>query len=138
MISPIKPSYDYLIVGAGFFGAICAHELTKKDYKVLVIEKRDHIGGNCYTKNEKCPNCHTATRKEKLTGATFQLKVFSEHEECRVCLEPGLSRRCCNNYYCDSCYYKLPTCRSCGSQVGHVGDENKNKFLYTKTFCSLS
>lgn len=84
---------------------------------------------HCYTKNEKCPNCHTATRKEALTGATFQLKVFSEHEECRVCLEPGLSRRCCNNYYCDNCYYKLPTCRSCGSQVGHIGDDNKNKFL---------
>lgn len=80
---------------------------------------------HCYTKNEKCPNCGVPTRQEKLTGATFQMKIFSEHEECRVCLEPGLQRRCCNNYYCDSCYYKLPTCRSCGAQVGHVGDENK-------------
>ena len=44
--------YDYLIVGAGFFGAICAHELTKKGKKVLVIEKRSHIGGNAYTRDD--------------------------------------------------------------------------------------
>lgn len=43
--------YNYLIVGAGFYGAICAHELTKLGHKVCVIENRDHIGGNCYTKN---------------------------------------------------------------------------------------
>ena len=41
--------YDYVIVGAGFFGAICAHELNKKGKKVLVVEKRSHIGGNCFT-----------------------------------------------------------------------------------------
>jgi UDP-galactopyranose mutase len=41
--------YDYVIVGSGFFGSICARELTDAGYKCLVIEKRDHIGGNCYT-----------------------------------------------------------------------------------------
>ena len=41
--------YDYVIVGAGFFGSICAYELNKQGYKCLVIEKRDHIGGNCFT-----------------------------------------------------------------------------------------
>lgn len=44
--------YDYLIVGAGFFGAVCAHELKKKGKSVLVVEKRNHIGGNAYTRNE--------------------------------------------------------------------------------------
>ncbi|MCG3813615.1 UDP-galactopyranose mutase [Photobacterium damselae] len=43
--------YDYLIVGAGLFGSVCAHELKKKGKKVLVIDKRDHIGGNIYTEN---------------------------------------------------------------------------------------
>jgi len=43
--------YDYVIVGSGFFGATCAHELTKAGKKVLVIEKRNHIGGNCHTKD---------------------------------------------------------------------------------------
>jgi UDP-galactopyranose mutase len=50
--------YDYLIVGAGFYGSICAHELTKAGKKVLVIDNRDHIGGNCYTKNRDGINVH--------------------------------------------------------------------------------
>lgn len=41
--------YDYLIVGSGFFGSICAYELKKNGYKVCVIETRNHIGGNCYS-----------------------------------------------------------------------------------------
>jgi UDP-galactopyranose mutase len=56
-MSQTKP-YDYLIVGAGFFGSICAHELQKRGKKVLVIEKRDHIGGNCYTENRNDINVH--------------------------------------------------------------------------------
>jgi len=43
--------YDYLIVGAGLFGAVCAHELNKKGKKILVVEKRNHIAGNVYTEN---------------------------------------------------------------------------------------
>ena len=50
--------YDYLIVGSGLYGAICAYELNKKGYKVLVIEKRDHIAGNIYTKKEEGINVH--------------------------------------------------------------------------------
>ncbi|MDY3548045.1 UDP-galactopyranose mutase [Riemerella anatipestifer] len=50
--------YDYLIVGAGLFGSIVAYELTKKGYRCLVIEKRDHIGGNCYTENIEGINVH--------------------------------------------------------------------------------
>jgi UDP-galactopyranose mutase len=42
--------YDFLIVGAGFFGSIFAYLANKSGKKCLVIDKRDHIGGNCYTK----------------------------------------------------------------------------------------
>ena len=42
--------YDYLIVGAGLFGAVFAHEMKKKGKSCLVIDRRDHIGGNVYTK----------------------------------------------------------------------------------------
>lgn len=42
--------YDYLIIGSGLYGAVCAYELTKKGKKCLVLEKRNHIGGNIYTK----------------------------------------------------------------------------------------
>jgi UDP-galactopyranose mutase len=50
--------FDYLIVGSGFFGSICAYELNKKGYKVCVIESRNHIGGNCYTSNRKGIHVH--------------------------------------------------------------------------------
>ena len=42
--------YDYLIVGAGLFGSVFAHEAKKAGKKVLVIDKREHTGGNIYTK----------------------------------------------------------------------------------------
>jgi UDP-galactopyranose mutase len=43
--------YDYLIVGAGLFGATCAQQLCEQGKRVLVIDKRPHIAGNCYTDN---------------------------------------------------------------------------------------
>ena len=50
--------YDYLIVGAGLFGAVFAHEATKKGKKCLVIDKRDHIAGNIYTEKVEGINVH--------------------------------------------------------------------------------
>lgn len=50
--------YDYLIVGAGLFGAVFAHEAKQKGKKCLVIEKRDHIAGNVYTKSVEGVNVH--------------------------------------------------------------------------------
>lgn len=41
--------YDYLVVGAGLFGAVFAHEMAGRGKKLLVIDKRKHIGGNIYT-----------------------------------------------------------------------------------------
>ena len=45
----MKKNYDYLIVGAGLFGATAAHELHKRGYKVLVVEKRKNVAGAIYT-----------------------------------------------------------------------------------------
>ena len=50
--------YDYLIVGAGLFGAVCARELTDKGKKCLVIDRRDHIAGNIYTEKVEGINVH--------------------------------------------------------------------------------
>lgn len=50
--------YDYLIVGSGLFGSVCARELTDEGYSVYVIEKRSHIGGNVYTENIEGINIH--------------------------------------------------------------------------------
>ncbi len=50
--------YDYLIVGAGLYGAVFAHEAIKAGKKCLVIDKRDHIGGNIYCENVDGINVH--------------------------------------------------------------------------------
>jgi outer membrane protein assembly factor BamA len=50
--------YDFLIVGSGLFGSVFAHEATKAGKKCLIIEKRNHIGGNCYTENIDKINIH--------------------------------------------------------------------------------
>ncbi|MBQ4776530.1 UDP-galactopyranose mutase [Pectobacterium versatile] len=50
--------YDYLIVGSGLFGATCAYELSRKKNKVLVIDKRDHIGGNIFTEENNGIHVH--------------------------------------------------------------------------------
>lgn len=54
----MSKKYDYLIVGAGLFGATFAHEMTKKGKKCLVIDRRNHIGGNIYCENVLGINVH--------------------------------------------------------------------------------
>ena len=51
-------NYDYLVVGAGLFGATFAYEAMKRGKSVLVIDKRSHIAGNIYTKEEDGINVH--------------------------------------------------------------------------------
>ena len=50
--------YDYLIVGSGLFGAVFAHEAREKGRRCLVLERRDHIGGNVYTYRRDGINIH--------------------------------------------------------------------------------
>ena len=50
--------YDYLIVGSGLFGATFAYEMTKIGKKCLVIERRNHLGGNIYCENVLDINVH--------------------------------------------------------------------------------
>ncbi len=50
--------YDYLIVGAGLFGCVFAHEATKQGKKCLVIDRRDHTGGNIHCDNIEGINVH--------------------------------------------------------------------------------
>lgn len=75
--------YDYLIVGSGFFGSICAYELNKKGYKCLVLEKRNHIGGNCFTEKRHDINVHIYgphifhTSNEKVWNWINQFTTFN-------------------------------------------------------------
>ena len=50
--------YDYLIVGSGLFGSVFAYEVTKRGKKCLVIDKRNHLGGNVFCENIEGINVH--------------------------------------------------------------------------------
>lgn len=50
--------YDYVIVGSGLYGAVLAYELNKAGKNVIVVEKRNHIGGNVYTDNVNGVHVH--------------------------------------------------------------------------------
>lgn len=54
----MKKEYDYLIVGAGLFGSVFAHEVSKKGKKCLIIDKRNHTGGNVFCENIEGINVH--------------------------------------------------------------------------------
>ena len=68
--------YDYLVVGAGLFGAVFARQATDAGKKVLVIDKRDHIAGNVYT--EQVEGIHIY---EKL------IKGYTQKQWGRPCTE---------------------------------------------------
>lgn len=87
--------YDYLIVGSGLFGAISAYELTKKGYKCLVIEKRNHIGGNCYTEEIEGINVHKYgahifhTNDKRIWNYVNDLVEFNRYTNSPVAINNG-------------------------------------------------
>lgn len=54
----MKSIYDYLIVGSGLFGAVFAHEASKRNKTCFVIDKRSHLGGNIFCKDIENINVH--------------------------------------------------------------------------------
>jgi hypothetical protein len=48
-------------------------------------------------------------------------------EECRRCLEDGIFRRCCDNWYCNDCYYRIGECPSCGANTASAGQKKKEE-----------
>lgn len=54
----MRKHYDYLIVGTGLFGSVFSHEMRKKGKRCLVIDKRNHIAGNIYTKEVRGIQVH--------------------------------------------------------------------------------
>ena len=73
--------YDYLIVGAGLYGAVFANEAAKKGKKCLVVEKRDHIAGNIYTKEMDGINVHVYGAQHFHTSDKFIWEYINEFAE---------------------------------------------------------
>jgi len=82
--------YDYLIVGAGLFGAVFAREMNKKGKKCLVIDKRNHIGGNVYTKEMEGINVHQYgahifhTSNKEIWDYINEFAEFNRYTNCPV------------------------------------------------------
>ena len=82
--------YDYLIVGAGLFGAVFAHEAKKKGKTVLVIDKRSNIAGNIYTENVGGINVHKYgahifhTNNTKVWNYISQFATFNRYTNSPV------------------------------------------------------
>lgn len=82
--------YDYLIVGSGLYGAVCANDLKNKGYKCLVLEKRGHIGGNVYNEVIDGINVHKYgahifhTSDEEVWEYINQFAKFNNYINCPV------------------------------------------------------
>ena len=82
--------YDYLIVGSGLFGATFAYEMTKCGKTCLVIEKRKHIGGNCYTEDWDGIQVHKygahifRTSKKEIWNYINQFAEFNHFINCPI------------------------------------------------------
>ncbi len=91
----MKDKYDYLIVGAGLFGCVFAHEATKRNKRCLVIDKRNHIGGNVYCENTEGINVHKYgahifhTNDKGLWDYVNQFATFNHYRNSPVSVSKG-------------------------------------------------
>lgn len=82
--------YDYLVVGAGLFGATFAYEMSKKGKKVLVIDRRNHIGGNIYCEKINGINVHKYgahifhTSDKEIWNYVNQFCEFNNYINCPI------------------------------------------------------
>ena len=82
--------YQYLVVGAGLYGAVFAHEMEKRGKDCLVIEKRDHISGNIYTKEVNGIQVHEYgahifhTSDKEVWNYVNQFAEFNHYINCPV------------------------------------------------------
>ena len=82
--------YDYLIVGAGLFGSVFAYEAKRAGKKVLVIDKRSHVGGNAYTEEMEGIQVHRYgahifhTSDERVWNYMNRFAVFNRYTNSPV------------------------------------------------------
>jgi len=112
--------YDYLIVGSGLFGSVFAHEAHKAGKSVLVVEKRDHIGGNVYTEKIKGIDIHKYgahifhTSDKKIWNYINQFAAFNDYHHEVIAFYKGK-------------YYDLPFNMNTFHQMWGIDTEEEAK-----------
>lgn len=92
--------YDYLVVGAGLYGAVFAHEAKKKGKKVPVIDKRPNIAGNVYTEDVEDIHVHKYgahifhTNNRRVWEYVNQFAEFNRFTNSRLRITTGSCIRC--------------------------------------------
>ena len=90
--------YSYVVVGSGLSGAVIAERIASQLHKpVLVIEKRDHIGGNCYSTNDSATGIEYHaygthifhTSNEKVWNYIHQFTAFNNYQHKVLSAYPG-------------------------------------------------
>ena len=87
--------YDYLIVGAGLFGAVFAHEAQKAGKRCLVIDRRPHLGGNIYCEQVEGINVHRYgahifhTANKRVWEYVNSIVEFNRYTNCPVACYKG-------------------------------------------------
>ncbi|MBD5197417.1 MAG: UDP-galactopyranose mutase [Bacteroidales bacterium] len=87
--------YDYLIVGSGLAGATMAYKLNQAGKRCLMVEKRDHIGGNIYTENIDGINVHRYgahifhTSDREVWDFVNSFVEFNRYTNCPVAMAPN-------------------------------------------------
>lgn len=91
----VSHMYDYLVVGSGLFGAVFAQKMTSRGFRVLVIDKRSHPGGNIYTEEVEGIQVHRYgahifhTNDRRIWEYVNRFVEFNRYTNCPVALYQG-------------------------------------------------
>lgn len=125
--------YDYLIVGSGLYGAVFAHEAKKAGKSVLVIEKRNNIGGNVYTEKIEDINVHKYgahifhTNNKKVWNYITQFAEFNRFTNAPVANYKGEIYSLPFNMYTFNKMWGVVTPEEAAAKIEEQRKEIKNK-----------
>lgn len=122
--------YDYLIIGAGLFGSVFAHEATKRRKKCLVLDKRNHTGGNVYCENIGGINVHKYgahifhTNDKAIWDYVNQFAEFNNYINSPIAFAKG---KYYNLPFNMNTFYQLWGCKT-PEETQKIIEEQKEKF----------
>ena len=128
--------YDYLIVGAGLFGATFAYHANKKGKKCLVIDKRPHVGGNIYCENIEGINVHKYgahifhTSDKKIWDFVNSIVPFNRYTNCPVAQAPD--GRLYNLPFNMNTFYQMWGCKTPADAQAKLDEQRREAIEHMK------